>query len=203
MCVGHYKSTRGGGCLRYALMRLQQFHHPLKAHMPTWVHTVANDLCKSFQWHVCMHVCQPVMESLSDKTDVSELQGSWMFHRVSQNTTSHHCVVSWQEGGGLHILQGPSAGPGKTPSGPPHLLQYGKPMVCGFCSGYIQATWSCSVSGSSEDMDLNYQDEWTGRVIMGNGQLLFWHASALWLALFWAQLCENRGGITYICCLFI
>lgn len=47
-----------------------------------------------------------------------------------------------QWGGWLRILQGPSAGPGKTQPDPPHLLQYGKPMVCGFCLGYIQATWS-------------------------------------------------------------
>lgn len=84
-----------------------------------------------------------------------------MFHHVSPNTTSRHHVVSWQSGGRL------TPHPPRPPSPAPVREAYGLWVLFGLYSDNL-----IFVSGSSEDIHLNYQDEWTGRVIKGNGQLL-------------------------------
>lgn len=97
---------------------------------------------------VCLSgVCQSVLWTVWDKSDVSVLPRGWMFSSVSPNKASPCpcCVRAVQreaDSGTFPQIQAPLPGLGNA-SRPLYLLLSGKPMVCGFCLGsacYIQTT---------------------------------------------------------------
>lgn len=130
----------------------------------------SNGLCAG--WFACMFVshCWKASQIRAMCQCCRELNVSPCF--CKHNLPASRCVlaVRWEADSASSKAPLPVLGKrSPTPPSPAPVREaYGLWVLFGLYSDDL-----IFVSGSSEDIHLNYQDEWTGRVIMGNGQLLF------------------------------